>query len=111
MTIISLDEHIPHIAGPVVCTRCLHNWVAVRPVDTVLMECPACGASRGANLDTMLDKPHTILGDQCCGQRDGDGACAAPACFYGDVLRLIHAIRDAYLFEHGTHASLKEPRT
>jgi hypothetical protein len=26
-------------------------------------------------------------------------------------LGLIHAIRDAYHFEHGTRAALKEPRT
>ncbi len=26
---------------------------------------------------------------ECCGQRDNDGVCAAPACIYGDVLRAL----------------------
>lgn len=29
--------------GPVRCWYCLHRWVAVRPVDTVALECPKCG--------------------------------------------------------------------
>jgi len=96
---VSLDGQRPHVSGPVVCTRCRHNWVAVRPVDTEMLECPVCGAYRGASFATMLYKPYLILGDQCCGQRDGDGVCAAPGCSYGDALMLVHAIRDAYHLE------------
>ena len=100
--IVDIDEHRQHIFGPVVCTRCRHKWVAVRPVGTDLLECPVCGGNRGASLDTMLHKPHVILGGECCGQRDGDGVCAAPACLYGDALMLVHCIRDA-LREEGKH--------
>lgn len=98
--IIDLDEHRSHLSGPVICTRCRHKWIAVRPIGTDLLECPSCGANRGASLDTMLHKPHIILGQECCGQRDSDGLCAAPACLYGDTLMLVHCIRDAYLLEY-----------
>ena len=98
--IVGLDEHRPHISGPVACTRCRHKWTAVRPVGADLLECPACGAIRGVSLDTMLHKPHLILGAECCGQRDSDGVCAAPACLYGDALMLIQCLRDAYSLEH-----------
>ena len=94
------DIDLPHISGPVICTRCRHKWIAVRPVGTDLLECPVCGASRGASLDTMLHMPHIILGPECCGQRDSDGVCAAPACLYGDALMLIQCLRDAYSLEH-----------
>lgn len=104
--IVDLDEHRPHISGPVVCTRCRHKWVAVRPVGTDLLECPACGANRGAGLDTMLHKPHLFLGGECCGQRDGDGVCAAPACLYGDALTLVQCIRDASHLEYIARAAL-----
>ena len=99
--LVDMADYRPHIAGPVVCTRCHHHWVAVRPVGTDLMECPSCHAMRGANLDTMLDNPQAILSDECCGQKDSDGVCMAPACLYGDALRLIHSIRVAYHLEHG----------
>jgi hypothetical protein len=98
--IVELDEHRPHISGPVACTRCRHKWTAVRPVGSDLLECPACGAIRGASLDTMLHKPHLILGAECCGQRDSDGVCAAPACLYGNALMLIQCIRDASHLEY-----------
>ena len=98
--IVKLDEHRPHISGPVACTRCRHEWTAVRPVGADLLECPACGAIRGVSLDTMLHKPHLILGAECCGQRDSDGVCAAPACLYGDALMLIQCIRDASHLEY-----------
>lgn len=98
--IVELDEHRPHISGPVVCTRCRHKWTAVRPVGTDLLECPVCGASRGASFGTMLHKPHLILGAECCGQRDGDGVCASPACLYGDALKLVQCIRDASHLEY-----------
>lgn len=88
--IVNLDEHRPHISGPVVCTRCRHKWVAVRPVGVDLLECSACGASLGASLDTMLHKPHIILGEGCCGQRDASGTCMAPACIFGEALKMAH---------------------
>lgn len=100
--IVDLNEHRPHVSGPVVCTRCRHKWVAVRPVGADLLECPACGVNRGASLYTMLHKPHFILGSECCEQRDSEGRCAAPACLYGDALMLVHCIRDALMLEGRT---------
>lgn len=102
--LVKLDEHRPHISGPVACTRCRHEWTAVRPVGADLLECPACGAIRGVSLDTMLHKPHLILGAECCGQRDSDDVCAAPACLYGDALMMIQCIRDA---SHLKYAALR----
>ncbi len=99
--VVSLDENRPHVAGPVVCTRCEHSWVAVRPVGVIFLECPKCGAHRGTSFMMMLAAADQILGDECCGQVDGAGVCCAPACIRGTALRLIDTIRKAYFLEHG----------
>lgn len=43
--IISIEENLPHKVSEVVCLKCLHRWIAVRPVGTKLkqLECPECG--------------------------------------------------------------------
>lgn len=43
--LIDLDENRPHKVSEVVCLKCLHRWIAVRPVGTLLKElhCPKCG--------------------------------------------------------------------
>jgi hypothetical protein len=99
--ILNLDAARPHEAGPVVCTRCQHSWVAVRPVGVIFLECPKCGAQRGTGFMTMLAASEQILGDECCGQVDNSGTCCAPACIRGDALKLIDSIRMAYFLEHG----------
>lgn len=99
--VVSLDENRPHVSGPVVCTRCEHSWVAVRPVGVIFLECPKCGAHRGTSFMMMLAAADQILGDECCGQVDGAGVCCAPACIRGTALRLIDTIRKAYFLEHG----------
>lgn len=42
---ISIDENKPHKVSEVICVKCLHRWIAVRPVGTHLsdLECPNCG--------------------------------------------------------------------
>ena len=32
---------------------------------------------------------------ECCGQVDGDGVCAAPACIFGDACKAIDELMDA----------------
>lgn len=99
--IITLDGHRgPWISGPVVCVRCLHNWVAVRPFGATWLECPRCGATMGGSLALMIKNAVYVLGHQCCGQRDSEGICCAPACDRGTALRLIDAIGKAYNLEH-----------
>lgn len=88
-----LADHRPHIHGPVVCHRCEHRWIAVRPASAKWLECPQCGSLRGGSLELYVSDPAHLLGDECCGQRDQDGKCAAPACIRGDALKLIKCVR------------------
>ena len=43
----------PHLSGAAVCLACKHEWVAVAPVGTVWMECPACSLERGRYLGAV----------------------------------------------------------
>lgn len=92
-SIVDLADHRPHAAGPVICTRCEHEWVSVRPVDVHALECPKCGAMAGMSLDTLLAEPKEFFGHECCGQVDCDGVCAAPACAYGQQLKYAELVR------------------
>lgn len=51
MTVIDIAQakadREPHLSGTGVCLACRHEWVAVAPVGTVWMECPACSLERG----------------------------------------------------------------
>ena len=42
--IIDLFEKTPHIVQELVCLKCLHRWIGVRPQGTLLknLECPNC---------------------------------------------------------------------
>ena len=42
--IIDINNNIPHKVSEVICTKCLHRWVAVRPTTTKLkdLECAGC---------------------------------------------------------------------
>lgn len=46
-TVVDLDAQRPHTSGPASCLICCHEWVAVVPVTTSLLECPACHNMRG----------------------------------------------------------------
>lgn len=89
--IVDLDAQRPHVAGPAMCLRCEHEWVAVRPLGVVVLECPKCGAERGYNFSNILGAIGPELGQECCGQVDQDGVCAAPACIHGSAVTLVRA--------------------
>ena len=43
-SIHSINENMPHLSGPAICTDCNHKWHAVKVAerDAELMECPSC---------------------------------------------------------------------
>lgn len=55
--LIDLDENRPHKVSEVVCLKCLHRWIAMRPVGTLLKElhCPKygwqCAIETGEEID------------------------------------------------------------
>jgi hypothetical protein len=83
-----IDEARPHVSGPVLCFRCEHEWVAVRPVGTFPMECPSCGAMMGYSWSNVRFAFRDVLGDECCEQKDSTGTCCAPACIFGSAMKL-----------------------
>ena len=42
--IYDFNEYIQHKVSEVICVKCGHRWIAVRPEDTKLreLECPNC---------------------------------------------------------------------
>lgn len=42
------DKQEPHLSGEAFCGGCSHKWVAVAPVGTTHLDCPACGRLWGA---------------------------------------------------------------
>ena len=82
--VVSLDENRPHVAGPVVCTRCEHSWVAVRPVGVIFLECPKCGAHRGTSFMMMLAAADQTLATNAADRWTGVACCARPA-FVGQL--------------------------
>ena len=40
-----------------------------------------------------------LNGGECCGEKCSDGVCAAPACLWGEELKLLHRVAD--LIERG----------
>lgn len=45
--IVDITENLPHKVSEVICVKCGHRWIAVRPEDTMLkdLECPGCGVA------------------------------------------------------------------
>ena len=43
--IVDIEEYIPHEVSEVICVKCCHRWISVRPKGTLLknIECPNCG--------------------------------------------------------------------
>ena len=49
MTVVPFKKSAdPHLAGEAKCLACGNKWVAVAPVGTCALECPACGTWKGA---------------------------------------------------------------
>ncbi len=44
--VVDMYEYKPHVVSEVVCLKCLHRWIAVRPETVWLkeLECPNCHA-------------------------------------------------------------------
>ena len=42
--LIDINNNIPHKVSEVICIKCLHRWIAVRPVTITLknLECAWC---------------------------------------------------------------------
>lgn len=42
--VINIDDARPHKVSEVICVKCGHRWIAVRPEDSKLrdLECPNC---------------------------------------------------------------------
>ncbi len=51
--VIELESSLSYKASEVVCLKCLHRWLAVRPEDALLknLECPNCG-KQGFTIET-----------------------------------------------------------
>ena len=43
--IVDINENTPHRVSEVICVKCAHRWLAIRPITTLLkdLECPQCG--------------------------------------------------------------------
>jgi hypothetical protein len=46
-SVIEIGDHRPHKTEYVACMACAHDWVAVYPATTSLLECPKCQAAAG----------------------------------------------------------------
>lgn len=52
--VIDIRANQPHLSGRAVCLECKHDWVAVAPLGTHSLECPACGLAKGTWFSTIL---------------------------------------------------------
>lgn len=98
--VVNLDAWRPHVSGPVICLRCEHEWISVRPVGTHPMECPKCGAMMGYSWSNVRCGFDSVLGEECCGQVDSYGICMAPACTYGVAKKLATLVHRLGIVEH-----------
>jgi len=58
-------------------------------------------AEREAVVKWLNNAARWLNDGECCGQKCSDGVCAAPACIWGDELKLLHSVADA--IEAGEH--------
>lgn len=96
----NIDDARPHMAGPVICFRCEREWVSVRPVGEYPLECPSCGAMMGYSWSNVRAVFDDLLGQECCGQKDADGVCLAPACVRGQAMKLATLVHRLGFLEH-----------
>jgi len=59
--VIDIDSNKPHMVSEVLCVHCVHRWISVRPVGTLLkdLECPNC-LKQGGVIETGQ-----ILEEEC----------------------------------------------
>ena len=48
------EEREPHLTGAARCVACRHEWVAVAPVGTHTLECPACASTKGYFVNEVM---------------------------------------------------------
>lgn len=67
--LVRLEDHRvdPHLSGPAQCLECKHTWVAVSPVGTQRLECPACGTHKGVWRGTFDPEPGQHVWTCACG--------------------------------------------
>jgi len=56
--VIDLSAMRPHLAGPMVCLGCKHEWVGVAPVGTRVFDCPECGCAQGVMQGLVEPEEH-----------------------------------------------------
>ena len=51
--IIDFEANLPHDLSEVICVKCLHRYMCIRPTDTLLknLECPNC-SEKGYIIET-----------------------------------------------------------
>lgn len=45
--VVNIEANLHHMVSEVICVKCGHRWISVRPSITLLkdLECPNCGQS------------------------------------------------------------------
>jgi hypothetical protein len=62
------EENSPHLRGRVRCIGCKHEWEAVAPVGTTLLECPECDAHKGLWMGVIMPPERQIWTCNCGGE-------------------------------------------
>lgn len=59
--VIEFESSLLYKASEIVCLKCLHRWIAVRPEGVLLkkLECPNCG-ERGFAIETGEEMPEEL---------------------------------------------------
>lgn len=54
---VNIEENQPHKVSEVICVKCLHRWISVRPISCKLskLECPNCGPGYVIETGEVLD--------------------------------------------------------
>jgi hypothetical protein len=54
------EERSPHLSGEARCLQCGHEWAAVSPVGTTVLECPSCRLPKGVFRGLVTPNSPTI---------------------------------------------------
>lgn len=61
MKVINIADARPQLAGPARCLECRAEWIGIAPLGMVVLDCPKCGAQKGARLAMILKEgPHWV---------------------------------------------------
>jgi hypothetical protein len=64
--IVPIKPPDPHMTGMVKCLSCRHEWVAVRPVGMVWLDCPACSLHMGRSMGPVdYSEPQLVWNCNC----------------------------------------------